>query len=353
MKLFVSYARSDRPKVDPLAQQLRQAGNDVWVDTDLVGGQVWWDKILDQLRQCDALVAIVSRSSLNSEACRTERHYARNLGKSVLPLTVERLDATLLPNDLAQLQVLDYSQPSEANAFKLIGAIARLRPPQPLPDPLPEPPTVPPSYWDPIPDLLSVRVLSQDQQLAIIGRLEGAFAPMADPSQRPTALELLGRLEARPDLYVLVDRRIAALRASLPKPADQQQDAPPQHHTPTQDAPPQHIPAQDAPRQNTLRHPQPPLSAPIPAAVSPHWGMAIWALILCWPTGIPAVVYAARVNPRLGVGDLVSAQASSSRVKTFFWISLVVFVLFWIIAIAASASNNSQNTGALIGRAFA
>jgi len=35
------------------------------------------------------------QTELNSEACRTERRYARNPGKSVLPLTVERLDATL------------------------------------------------------------------------------------------------------------------------------------------------------------------------------------------------------------------------------------------------------------------
>src|SRR5262245_16999263 len=66
VKLFFSYARPDRQRADSLAQRLRQAGNEVWLDTELTGGQVWWDKILDQVRSCDALVMVVSRASIKS-----------------------------------------------------------------------------------------------------------------------------------------------------------------------------------------------------------------------------------------------------------------------------------------------
>jgi hypothetical protein len=211
MRLFVSYARTDRPKVDPLAQRLRQAGNDAWLDMDLVGGQVWWDNILHQIRESDAFIAIVSRSSLKSQACRIERQYAARLGKPILPLTIEPLNPGTLPSDISRLQILDYSRPDENTAFALIGAIIKLPTPPPLPVPLPGPPDAPSSYWGNIGDQLHAQTLTLDQQYAIVGRLESALDSTADPAEIPVALDLLSQIQRRPDLYAAVERRIARL----------------------------------------------------------------------------------------------------------------------------------------------
>jgi TIR domain/Interferon-induced transmembrane protein len=387
VQIFVSYARSDRPKVDPLAQRLRQAANDVWLDTDLTGGQVWWDKILHQILQCDAVVLVVSRASLKSQACTVERQYALRLGKPVLPLTIEPLRAGTLPGDIARLEVIDYSQPGEAAAFKLIGAIMRLPPPLPLPNPLPVPPEAPSSYWDTIADQLSAPVLTLDQQLAIVGRLEGAFAPAADADDRPTAFELLSRIESRTDLYAAADRRIAALRNSTktaaapsappttasepprrndhptnstgetgPMPPHQSQawqQPPPAWQQPPPTSQQQQPPAwQQPPPTSQQQSPPPPPAwqrqAPSPAAISPHWVLAIIALVCFWPTGIAACVFAARVKPSLGVGDLASAQKSSSRVLIIFWVNIALLVVI-IIAAAASSPSNSQGAMATVG----
>jgi hypothetical protein len=215
MRLFVSYARTDRPTVDPLAQRLRQAGNDVWLDLDLVGGQVWWDNILRQIRESDALITIVSRSSLKSQTCRVERQYATQLGKPILPLTFEPISPGTLPSDISRLQVVDYSRPSEDSAFALVGAIVRLPAPPPLPVPLPEPPDVPSSYWGNIGDQINAQTLTLDQQFAIVGHLESALAPTADPAEMPVALDLLSQLEQRADLYFRVERRIALLKQNI------------------------------------------------------------------------------------------------------------------------------------------
>ena len=143
MELFVSYARPDRRQVSTLVEQLRQAGIGVWLDSDLAGGQPWWDKILGQLKSCDDVLAAVSRAAVNSQACRFEREYAVGLGKPVLPITLESMPAGLFPQDIARIQVIDYSQPSDAAAFKLAGAIFALPRPAPLPSPLPAPAPVP------------------------------------------------------------------------------------------------------------------------------------------------------------------------------------------------------------------
>jgi len=137
--LFVSYAHRDRPRVDALVSRLRQAGNKVWLDSDLVGGRPWWDQVLDELRSCDAVLAVLSRASISSQACRSEREYAAQLGKSILPVALEPMPAGLFPADIAQVQVIDYTQPDETAAFKLVSAIFALREPRTSADPLPVP----------------------------------------------------------------------------------------------------------------------------------------------------------------------------------------------------------------------
>ena len=88
-------------------------------------------------------MAAVSRASIDSEACRSEREYAAQLGKPILPIALEHLPAGLFPVDIARIQVIDYTQPDGAGAFKLACAIFALPKPEGLPDPLskvPQPP---------------------------------------------------------------------------------------------------------------------------------------------------------------------------------------------------------------------
>ncbi|HUB39411.1 MAG TPA: TIR domain-containing protein [Streptosporangiaceae bacterium] len=369
MQIFISYARTDRPKVDRLAQQLRQVGNDVWVDIDLSGGQVWWDNILDQIRRADAFVAVVSRSSVKSQACQVERQYAGQLGKPILPLTVEALNAETLPSDISRLEIVDYSRPDETAAFRLIGAVNRLPTAPPLPNPLPRSPDAPSSYWGNIGDQVNAASLNLDQQLAVVGRIEGAFAPTADPVERPVALELLNQMQRRSDLYAAVDRRIALLMQSI-----NDDDHHTRTHTERPDPKPAEDPAGDAaasasstpsssatptssstPRPSGTTAAAATAGAAPPAAgyvtVSPHWAMAIFALIFFFPTGIPAVVYAARVKPSLAASDLATAKKASSRVVMFFWISMAIVVLY-VIGIAAGGSSGSNGALTLLSRSW-
>jgi hypothetical protein len=77
-------------------------------------------------------------------------------------------------------------------------------------------------------------------------------------------------------------------------------------------------------------------AAPVPVAVSPHWAMAVWTVILFWPLGIVAVVYATRVKPNVASGNLAAAQKASSRVTVMFWIGVAIFVVSALVAIGSS-----------------
>jgi len=357
MQIFISYAHQDRPKVNSLAMQLRQAGIDTWVDSELIGGQVWWDKILSQLRSCDTIIVAVSRYSLSSDACRAERRYAMALGKTVLPLIIEPMGTDLLPPEIARLQVIDYSQPSETAAFQLVGAILKLPPAKPLPEPPPEPPPVPFSYIHELAEQVSLPQLNLDQQLAIIGRLEGACN---DPVNRETAISLLRQMSSRQDLYAAPAKRVDYILGNLgsgPEPPqnpprqDQGSSAPPPHPGGWSDASTRHQHQQRGAGAPPPQWSHPPNRVPQTAgssAIRPHWVMAVASLIMFWPIGIAALVFAARVNPSLSNQDFAGAQKSSSHVKTMFWISLGIFAVLFIIIIAAGASSNSNSGSAIL-----
>ncbi len=217
MQLFVSYARPDRLRVDSLVIRLRQAGIGVWLDSDLIGGWPWWDKILGQLQSCDAVLAAMSRASINSQACRSERDYAAQLGKPILPITLERMPAGLFPVDIAQLQVIDYTQPDEASGIRLATAIFALPKPGPLPDPLPPPPPVPQTRFGNLNDRIAAPSLTVEQQLGIIGQLEGELGFTSDQEGQETAAEMLSEMAKRPDLYEVAARKIQALQAVAPQ----------------------------------------------------------------------------------------------------------------------------------------
>jgi hypothetical protein len=208
MRLFLSYARRDRPKADLLAQRLRQLHHEAWLDTNLTGGQAWWDEILQQIRDCDALLLLTSSAYIKSEACSAERRYAIQLRKSLVPVAVERLRPEILPTDVSSLQMVDYSTPGEDSAIQLAVALSGLQPAGDLPDPLPSPPTVPVSYLSELSHRIGLESLSIDDQLILVSRLENSLSTVDDPEDKATVVDLLHKLSQRPDLYAETDRRI-------------------------------------------------------------------------------------------------------------------------------------------------
>ena len=60
----------------------------------------------------------------------------------------------------------------------------------------------------------------------------------------------------------------------------------------------------------------------------------ISTLLFCWPLGIPAIVYANRVNKKWTSGDVGGARQDSQRAQTFAIWSMCVGVVIWLSLIA-------------------
>lgn len=210
MNIFVSYSSKDRERVRNLVQDLEEIGHEVWFDQELSGGQLWWDRIMANLRNCDLVIFALSPNWLNSYASGLEFDYATELGKNRLPVTVDTVDYPLLPTRIQSLQIVDYRNPDRASVTKLARALTHMPAPAPLPDPLPETPPAPISEWADIAQRLTDITLALDEQRAILKKIEGM---LAEQSQIDRATSLLYRLRSHPDASTDIVQDVDSLLA--------------------------------------------------------------------------------------------------------------------------------------------
>ncbi|NNE40179.1 MAG: TIR domain-containing protein [Marinicaulis sp.] len=103
--IFISYAHSDRPKIEKLADQLIGFGYDVWWDHELIGGTTFASEIERALHQSKCVIVAWSIKSIQSEWVLDEASEAKRRGK-LIPI---RFDATVPPLGFRQFQTLDFS----------------------------------------------------------------------------------------------------------------------------------------------------------------------------------------------------------------------------------------------------
>jgi len=204
LTLFLSYAHQDLDVVTSLRRDLEDLGQAVWLDESLHGGQIWWDEILRQVRQCNGFVLAVSGRSLQSEACLAEWGYAVDLARPFLPVRIDATEWTGAPDRMRQSQHIDY-KPNDANSIKaLVKSLGGFVQAVPLPEVLPPPPPTPMSYHERYAKLFGPAPLTFDDQINYFARLTTDI----DSANASDALELLAVLRNREDLTVKMGKRI-------------------------------------------------------------------------------------------------------------------------------------------------
>jgi len=106
MRLFVSYARVDKPYCVQIVETLEV--HETWLDQRLYAGQHWWKEILRRLDWCEGLVYLLSPDSIASEYCRKEFDLAIDLGRQIFPVLIR--EDTPIPDWLSQYQYADLSK---------------------------------------------------------------------------------------------------------------------------------------------------------------------------------------------------------------------------------------------------
>ncbi|MBE6756752.1 MAG: toll/interleukin-1 receptor domain-containing protein [Ruminococcaceae bacterium] len=118
--IFISYSHKDISKVDEIICKLSESGYNVWFDSGIVPGSEWDENIAQHIEKCGCFIAFMSENYLESNNCKDELNYARDLEKDRL---VVYLEEVTLPSGLAmrinRLQsVFKYAYKSENDFYE-------------------------------------------------------------------------------------------------------------------------------------------------------------------------------------------------------------------------------------------
>jgi formylglycine-generating enzyme required for sulfatase activity len=106
--IFLSYSRKDIEEMRMVKAVLEEAGISVWTDEDLSPGTKQWVRAIDSaLRDCQALVVVMTPDSYNSEWVEAETTRAKELGRNVYPLLLRGEPTDSVPLSLVSYQRID------------------------------------------------------------------------------------------------------------------------------------------------------------------------------------------------------------------------------------------------------
>jgi TolB-like protein/Tfp pilus assembly protein PilF len=105
VRIFLSYARTDRPQVEPIASGLQAEGFEVWWDALIEGGAAFARSIAAALESSGVVIVIWSRTSIESDWVLDEAMHGRDQ-KKLVPVT---LDGVQPPLGFRQYQAIDFS----------------------------------------------------------------------------------------------------------------------------------------------------------------------------------------------------------------------------------------------------
>ena len=92
--IFVSYSHKDSEQVMGIIRQLQADGYRVWYDEGIDPGTEWDDNIAAHVEKCGCFLAFISNNYLQSENCKDELNYARDLNLSRLLIYLEEVALT-------------------------------------------------------------------------------------------------------------------------------------------------------------------------------------------------------------------------------------------------------------------
>ncbi len=124
-EIFISHASADGTVAGQVAEGLRRAGHNIFLDCDRVDGiapgATWQRTLLRKLQTCDAVVFLNSLAGQASMWCHSELVVAIDLGKRIYPLDLYP-DIPLHPL-LQSLQAIGLDTVIEASIDRLVGSL--------------------------------------------------------------------------------------------------------------------------------------------------------------------------------------------------------------------------------------
>ena len=113
-EVFISYARVDGAFAEWLRDQLIVSGFAAYLDRhDIKPGEPWRERLTALIETADAVLFVLSPSSIQSEACAWEVNEAERLNKRILPIVWRDVDDKRVPGGIRRLNYIHMRSQSE------------------------------------------------------------------------------------------------------------------------------------------------------------------------------------------------------------------------------------------------
>jgi hypothetical protein len=123
-KCFFSYARADSEFVLKLAEDLRSAGTNLWLDQlDIPAGARWDDTVEEALKAAPCLLVVLSRASVASNNVKDEISFGIENGNTIMPILYKDCD---IPFRLKRLQYIDFRVDYDSGFKRLVQTLKPL-----------------------------------------------------------------------------------------------------------------------------------------------------------------------------------------------------------------------------------
>jgi|GEM_PF-4541102 len=96
--IFISYSHKDSNSVVSIIDAMVNRGYNVWYDDGIDPGTEWDENIAEHIKACSYFIAFISQNYLESNNCKDELNYSRDLNKEQLLIY---LDDVSLPSGMA------------------------------------------------------------------------------------------------------------------------------------------------------------------------------------------------------------------------------------------------------------
>ena len=117
--IFISYAHKDYDKIKDIIADMCDNGYRVWFDEAIDPGTEWDENIAEHIKKAHCVIAFISKNYLDSENCKDEINYARDLQKERLLIYIEDVN---LPSGMAmrmnRLQAIKKYSNSDSDFFE-------------------------------------------------------------------------------------------------------------------------------------------------------------------------------------------------------------------------------------------
>jgi len=133
MNIFICYDSTNYKFARTLAVQFGMLGHDIHFEQKIIDGQAGWQQVFESIEGCDVFVFCLTRRSFNLAAQRIEYSYAYALGKPILSVLLEKVNAKKLPPELSASSMVSYSSESEVLPL-LNDALENIQPANPAPE---------------------------------------------------------------------------------------------------------------------------------------------------------------------------------------------------------------------------